>query len=398
MTEALHCFLDESGDPNFPPGEAGRSDHYVVGGIVMPEDRVDGIREAAESIRQEHFGDGEMKSNARALNRNPERRKALVEAIASLEVSFAVVAVDKRMILEDGPLAEWKRSFIKYTGGLLFRRLFATHDTVHIVADEHGTTAFQDEFINYVQARHIPTLFRGQSTFAFANSKNEPLVQIADVVVGTVFRALRDGSGENRALVGLFRPRLHTFISWPPVFAPVEPPLGYGEQFERDLRVREYALSQATRYLGDHRADEDPVHVARVATLDLLVFASQLDEGSSFVHADEILVHLKQLRLPFAFSKRWLSSEVIGPLRDDGVVITGSSRGYAIPYRASDLDAHALDVRSKAIPMLRRLSRYRSDLSMRTGGDIDLLASANLSEVRLLVETLDARGLDGHAT
>ena len=79
---------------------------------------------------------------------------------------------------------------------------------------------------------------------------------------------------------------------------------------------------------------------------------------------------------------------VIGPLRDDGVVISGSSKGYAIPYSADDLDAHAQDVRSKAIPMLRRLGRYQSDLHMRTGGEVDLLGSPDLADIRQLVEAL----------
>lgn len=387
--ELLYCFLDESGDPHFPVGAPGKSTHYVLGGVAVQESRLDEVRAAADAVRREHFGTGEMKANARSLKRSPEKRRALVEAIAALDVSFAVVAVDKREILEDGPLAKWKRSFIKYTGSQLYRRLFASHDTVRIVADEYGTKEYQAEFSRYLAVRRIPDLFLPTSSFSFADSKTEPLIQAADVVTGTVFRAFRDGTDEDRALVGLLRPRLHTFISWPPVFVPVEPPLRAGEQYKRDMQVRDFALTQAARYLSEHRDDDDPLETARVATLDRLVFASQLDEGSSFVHADEIIGRLRELRLPFNVSKRWLSSDVIGPLRDDGVVITGSSRGYAIPYRAAELDEHARDVRSKAIPMLRRLSRYRSDLALRTGGDIDLLASAELTDVKRLVEAFD---------
>ena len=69
-------------------------------------------------------------------------------------------------------------------------------------------------------------------------------------------------------------------------------------------------------------------------------------------------------------------------------MITGSSRGYAIPFRADELDEHARDVRTKAVPMLRRLARYRADLHRRTGGDIDLLAGPQLDLVRRLVESL----------
>ena len=388
--EPLYCFLDESGDPHFPAGEQGKSTHYVLGGVAVPESRLDAVRDEADALRREYFGSGEMKADARSLRRDPERRRALVEGVAALDASFVAVAVDKREVMEDGPLAKWKRSFIKYTGSQLYRRLFTSHDTVRVVADEYGTEAYQEEFGRYIAARRIPDLFLPSSSFAFEDSAAEPLIQAADVVVGTLFRALRDGTDEDRAMVGLLRPRLHTFISWPPVFVPVEPPPRAGEQRERDAEVRDYALSQAARYLVDHRDDDGPLEVARVATLDRLVFAAQLDEGSSFVHADEIIVGLKSLGLPFAVSKRWLSSEVIGPLRDDGVVITGSGRGYAIPFGAADLDEHALDVRSKAIPMLRRLSRYRADLALRTGGRVDLLASTELDDVKRLVETLDA--------
>ena len=387
--EPLYCFLDESGDPHFPAGEQGKSTHYVLGGIAVPESRLDAVRAAAGDLQREYFGKGEMKAGARSLNRDPEKRRALVEGIAALEASFVAVAVDKREVIEDGPLAKWKKSFIKYTGSQLYRRLFTAHDTVHVVADEYGTEAYQNEFGRYIEARRIPDLFLASSSFSFGDSKADPLIQVSDIVSGTIFRALRDGTDEDRALVALLRPRLHTFISWPPVFVPVEPPPRAGEQRERDAEVRDYALSQAAWYLTDHREDNAPLSVAQVATLDRLVFAAQLDEGSAFVHADEIIVGLRALGLPFAISKRWLSSEVIGPLRDAGVVITGSSRGYAIPFQASDLDEHALDVRSKAVPMLRRLSRYRADLALRTGGRIDLLASTELNDVKRLVEALD---------
>lgn len=62
MSEPIHCFLDESGDPHFPAGESGRSTYYVLAAVIVADDRLDAVREQADVIRREHYGDGEMKA------------------------------------------------------------------------------------------------------------------------------------------------------------------------------------------------------------------------------------------------------------------------------------------------------------------------------------------------
>jgi hypothetical protein len=388
MTEHLYCFLDEAGDPHFPAGDPGKSTHYVLGGILVPRSRLDDVREAAAMVIKKFFGSGEMKAGARSLQKNPTKRLALLQEIAGLDASFIAVAVDKRELRDDSPLAQWKRSFIKYISALLYRRLFASHDSVQITTDEYGTPDYQEEFKRYVAAKRIPDLFLPTSSFNFGNSTGDPLLQVADLVAGTVFRAIRDGTEYDRSCIALLRPRLHSFIHWPVVYNPVEPPPRAGEQMERDIAVRDYALSQAARYLSENRESNDDLIQGRIAVLDRLVYAAQFDEDSSSVYADELVAVLRRLRFEFPLSKRWLSSEVIGPLRDDGVVISGSNRGYLIPYRAADLDEHAKDVSSKAIPMLNRLKNYRDGLKLRSGGRIDLLAPNELRDLRRLVDTL----------
>lgn len=387
MPQPIHCFLDESGDPHFPAGEQGKSTHYVVAAVIVADDRLADVRAESEAIRIDHFGAGEMKAGARSLRRDPERRRAIVEALAELDVSYAVVAVDKQEMYEDSPLAKWKRSFLKFTARQLLQRLYGTYDQVRVVADEYGRANYQDEFDRYVRKRL--GLFAEGSDFAFGDSEQEPLIQVADFVAGTVFRAHRDHTDEDRALVGILRDRMHTFIAWPVVFAPVDPPRRSGDQADRDRAVRDLALRSAARYVGANRDSTDPITVARVVCLDRLIYAAQFDEQSSFVHADELTAQVAGLRLQGVnLSTRWLSANVIGPLRDEGVVISGSSQGYAIPYRADELDAHARDVRSKAIPMLRRLARYREDLLIRTAGDVDLLDAPGLATVKRMVEAL----------
>ena len=388
MSEPIHCFLDESGDPHFPPGESGRSTYYVLAAVIVADDKLDAVREQADAVRRKHYGDGEMKAGKRSRRRDAERRKAVVEALVELDVSFAAISVDKSALLDDGPLAKWKKSFLKHTARQLLRRLYGTHDNVRVVADEYGRANYQAEFDRYVRARM--GLFAGGSDFAFGDSKTEPLIQVADFVAGTVLRAQRDRTDEDRALLGLFRPRMHTYMAWPTVFTPVEPPRRAGEQAVRDQAVRDLALNAAARYLDANRDSRDPVTIARVVSLDRLFFAAQFDEASSFVHADELNRQIAELGLQGVnLSPRWLSANVIGPLRDEGVVISGSPQGYAIPYRADDLDAHARDVKSKAVPMLRRLARYRQDLSIRSAGTVDLLDANDLAELRRLVDTLN---------
>lgn len=388
MNNSIHCFLDESGDPHFPAGESGRSSHYVLASVLVTSERLAAVRDHADSIRREHFGNGEMKAGTQSRRKDSSRRVAIVTALAQLDVAFAVIAVDKGELADDGPLAAWKKSFLKFTARQLLERLYGTHDEVHVVADEYGRASYQHEFERYVGNRL--GLFGGGSTFEFGDSKTEPLIQVADFVAGTVFRAQRDKTEEGRTLLGLFRPRIHTYIAWPTIFRSVEPVRGFCPDAARDHAVRELSLESAHRFLAANRGSRDPEVAARVACLDRLLFTAQFDERTAFVSARELTSVVGTSSggrdKP---SSRWLSGSIIGPLRDAGVVISGSPKGYAVPFRAAELDAHVHDVRSKTIPMLRRLSRYRDDLRLRTKGSVDLLDGPHLSDVRSLVDLLN---------
>lgn len=243
MAEALRCYLDESGDPNFPIGDGGGSSHYVLGGVALPESRVASIRAEAEAIRKRFFQTGEMKAGAKSLRKNPKRRRELIESISELDAAFVAVAVDKRRIFEDGALAKWKKSFLKYTGGRLWSRVLQVHDRVHVVSDEHGSVAFMDEVKRYVAKRHVPSLFTEQSTFDFVDSKSDALVQVADLFAGTVMRAVRDGGEDDLAMLALLRNRVQTFVTWPTVFLSAEPVIGSGEQYERDRACQAKCVS-----------------------------------------------------------------------------------------------------------------------------------------------------------
>ena len=387
MADALYCFLDESGDPNFPPDGDGKSYNYVMGGITVTESRIDEVRAKAEAIRKKFFQTGEMKSK-KLWKMSEKKKQEVLEAIAELEVAFVAVAVDKRRVNEDGALAKYRDSFMKYTGGLLWNRVFKVHDVVHITWDNYGDKAFMRGVADYVNRRHVSNLFATQSSFKSADSKTDVLIQVADLFAGAVMRAFRDGGEEGRALIGLFWPRLHTFVPFPRVFPSVEPLQGQSEQYMRDRQVRDFALQQADRYLAENDPPGDEDVEARMYVLEYLIYVAQFDPTETAVHADKLLEILEGRHF-FDYTRRTLGAEIIGKLRDEGVLITGSAKGYAIPFTTEELDAHARDVRSKAIPMVKRLARYRQDVGARTGGELDLLGSPELEDLRKLVDALE---------
>ncbi|SDH45411.1 hypothetical protein SAMN04487996_13813 [Dyadobacter soli] len=84
-------------------------------------------------------------------------------------------------------------------------------------------------------------------------------------------------------------------------------------------------------------------------------------------------------------SLHYFQTKVIAQLREAGVLIASSSRGYKLPASETDLDDFVSHSNTIISPMLSRVKRFRDQVHTATSGEIDILAHDEYALIRKVV-------------
>ncbi|MGD9486396.1 MAG: DUF3800 domain-containing protein [Calditrichaceae bacterium] len=378
-SNSRHVFIDESGDPYLDVEKPGVSSFFVLSAVIVPSEDLDPLIKRAREIINVHFNQGEMKSSS--VGKNHTRRKNILSSMATVPFKHYSQVIDKSEILTDSGLS-YKKSFVKFINRTMYQRLFKTFPYLHVIADEHGTSDFMNEFGRYIQRRIPNTLFE-TSSFQFGNSKEHPLIQFSDMVAGSIARVY---SGKDS--IEILEPlRNNTIIidEWPPKF----PVLISDDQNEIEFKyshmVREQAVSLAKNFIDQHSNEDEFELQAQVAAVRYLLYHFRSVDPQEYIPTPLLHLHLSQLG--YDMSIRKLRSQIIGKLRDQSVFIVSSSKGIKIPYNVSELKKFAKQVDDRVKPYLHRLEIIRNHYLLRSEGELDIVDNNELPNLAQILNS-----------
>lgn len=73
-------------------------------------------------------------------------------------------------------------------------------------------------------------------------------------------------------------------------------------------------------------------------------------------------------------TEQYLRANVVGPLRDEGVLVVSGPNGYKLADRSDDLPKFVGEVDRRVVPQLKRLAIMRSAVVTSTLGEVDILS------------------------
>jgi len=85
-------------------------------------------------------------------------------------------------------------------------------------------------------------------------------------------------------------------------------------------------------------------------------------------------------------SLHYFQTKVIAPLRDAGVLVASSSRGYKLPASKQDLYDFVSHSNTIIEPMLSRVKKFRDQIVRATDGKLDILAADEYKLIRKVVD------------
>lgn len=178
-----YAFIDESGAYGWDLDNNSVSRFFILSAIIIEQQNLEGLRKKVISLQEKYFSGSELKSNK--IGKDHKRRTKIITEISSFPIKIFSLVYDKRK-LKDYPGLQFKTSFYKFLNQSIYSTLLQSFPVITITGDSVGDTDFMESFLKYLRNRCGPVDLFNESSLMVQDSRKEPLIQIADIVSGTL--------------------------------------------------------------------------------------------------------------------------------------------------------------------------------------------------------------------
>lgn len=357
------------------------STHFIVTALLLAKKDVEQANNALGAIAKKYFEDGIISSAA--VDNDHEKRKQILTEVLSAPFRIFALVVDKRQLIGEG--LRYKGSLHKFLHGLADRELHGLFNNLELVGKPKSADSFMEGFIKFTHQNHIPNLFN-ESTFGFVKPHGDFILQASDFIAGTMARCYDENllTDQRQDFVELIQPSLLTMKFWPDVFAPYLVKVN-----TKELRYNEELSNLSVKLANDfinRKSGIQAPHISdQLACLGFLLFHFRHISPTRYISSFEIIEHIR-VRRGQSVSLHYFQTKVIAPLRDAGVLIASSSRGYKLPASEGDLYDFINHSNTIVEPMLSRIKKFRDQISQATKGKLDVLDRDEYAVIRKILD------------
>lgn len=369
-----YAYVDEFGAFGYNFENEGCSTHFIIAAIIVDENDIAKMKQSVESIRNKYFPNGEIKSSR--IGKDHRKRISIINELKVLPFKIFAFVCDKRKIYEQSGL-RYKQSFYKFINNLAYQELRTSFSNLVISADEVGENEYLKSFAKYIREREVPLSLFDKSLFRFENSKDNLIIQVADIVAGSLAYNC-DEHKKEKANGNNYRSILSSKIlmikEFPQTFATFD--ILHNDMNPRyNAQIADICYRRAKLFMETHN-DSDELEVKQqVAVLDYLLFRFMNRSPRKYIPTKELLNQLCYLGFE-RMSIQAFRAKIIAKLRDDGVIIASSPDGYKIPSSEDELEDFINRGKTIILPMLSRLKKCNDIIKMGTSGNLDLFQRA----------------------
>lgn len=392
LVERVYAFTDESGAFGWDIENPNVSTHFIITAIIVKEPDLEGFTQKAEALRKKHFQTGEI--NSSNIGGNHARRLRVLADLQGIPFSIFSVCVDKKKCIENMSMKglQYKKTFYKFMNNIVHRELRRAFEKITIVADEIGGNEYMQSFCQYVTSRQdMPNLF-GDAKFSFDNSKNDVRIQMADFISGTLAYVFdrHKKSDDAPEYLKILNKKIIRVELYPKTYDTyVLENSAIAEDY--DVDIAKLCFAQAAKFVEHNADDPDPEIKAQISVLQYLLFRFMNNDSRGYICTRELKELLSNTELR-GISDTAFRARIIGKLRDKGVIIASSQKGYKIPSKQAELYDFINHDAKIVIPMLARLKKCRDLVKFGTANDLDLLGRAEYAQLRAYFDSIPTDG------
>jgi len=362
------AYIDESGNTNLNTEVKDVSQYFVLTAIILHEENAELVEEKIGEIRRKYFSGSEIKSSG--VRRNIKRRIDVLKEINAINFTSHIIAINKNSLKKTGGFI-YKSPFLKFTNGLLYRKLFRSFQKISIYYDQSGYPEFQASFRKYLEENHRQDLFRSSEAIPM-DSKLVNGIQIADMIAGSTREILE--YGKNKEIYNLIKEKSSLIEIWPPKRDYFSDRVPATENPQYDDSVEEYCVRQAKAYIERTLESKNEEDVFKLRIVESLLALYYSEAEGEYVTTKELIEELSKYSDAEEKSEYYARTK-IADLRVDDVIIASSAKGLKIPTTVADLKKYVEENRKKIIPMIKLLAQARNQIKLATMQQVDILES-----------------------
>ncbi|MBT2655432.1 hypothetical protein J7E81_09325 [Bacillus sp. ISL-18] len=384
MEEIQYAFIDELGNDRFDFEKGIGSTHFIIASILLKESNKVSLERELEQISQKYFQTGTMDPNI--IDQDPTQTMQLLNDLKDLPFSIYAYVIDKRKIREDHGIL-YRVPFLKYLNRQIYDDLNRTFEQLDFAADEQESKLFIRSFNDYIKTRSIPDLFN-YSTFGFNQTRSDNIPQLANLFT----RILATGyertiyTDQYRSFSKIFKSKIAAVNLLPQDYKnflfDYQPEHHHSKS---DEIIIEQAVNLTYKYIERHRKSDDEDERLRLDFLKFLLFNLK-ENPDEYVYTEEILDNLNAIR-DVKLNPHNFRSSIVSKLRDSGLLIASSNRGYKLPACLNDL-YDFVNLSSLTIhPMIQRIAKCRDQILLATNNEIDILQQKEYDYLKKIIDT-----------
>lgn len=381
MNEIQYAFINELGHYGFDFEQQDVSTHLIIVSILVKGSDKEFLEHQLEQIKQKHW----QSENMDTRNINDEQRIKILHDLKDLPFKVYSYVIDKRKVREGSGIT-FEKTFIKFFNRMVFEDLYRTFERLDLVADEKRPKAFMQEFIDFVKRECILDLF-DYSTFGFNNNQSDILLQLAEFIAGTLAKGY-DATLYSDNYPSFYKTIRNNIIAinlWPHDYRHF---LYNYELMETDTNYDKIIIKQAVnlayQYIERHRKTEDEDEKIRIDFLKFLLFNLK-ENPDEYVYTEEILDNLNAIRVN-KIKQHYFRSNIVSKLRDQGLLIASSNKGYKLPICLNDLYDFVNLSSLNIYPMIQRIGKCRDQILLATNNEIDILEKAEYVYLKRVID------------
>jgi hypothetical protein len=194
----VSIFIDESGDAGMKR-LPGSSSHFVIAMVLFrsSESMANATAEITK-LKMQHLVRAE--EEFKFYKARPELRKTFLRALANHDFTVRAMIVDKKLVRGE-ELKNNTRSFYSFFIKAALHSDDGLLNGATIRIDGSGGREFKREFITYLRRELMGASNGSIKDASFLDSRQEPLIQLADMVAGSIMRFYARGDATYRDIL-----------------------------------------------------------------------------------------------------------------------------------------------------------------------------------------------------
>ena len=341
--QKAYIYIDESGTTSLNTEKDGTSLYMVYSAVVIAEQSITKARDILTNIIKSI---SPQRGYLKSKYLDYDKRVKVLTALKDLEHYVIALVIDKSKLDKDSGL-QYKQSFIKYFQRLLSKQFFHRYDEFHIYFDKLGYPPFQKALREYMEQRGGigKTLFDNNTFDLAEDTTEEPLLQLADIYAGTIYKCYCQQSDPNQTKHihdDLLKGRVT--LDWYPweTVTLIAAENIFSEKFDKEL----YDLSVATakQYVEQHENGD-------IEGVELIKYILQ-----EWIDIGDPISKIASLR----------SKEVV-------IISPQGKKGYKFPTSEKELADFYDRLRDNVIPQLQRCQIINNVLQEKAFGKYGIL-------------------------